>query len=41
MTVVVDANIVVVFGLADERLYNAVKDGFPNIRWLSDWLSEA
>jgi predicted nucleic acid-binding protein len=26
---------------ADERLYNAVKGGFPNIRWLGDWPSEA
>ena len=25
------------FWTADERLFNAVKDGFPNIRWLGNW----
>jgi predicted nucleic acid-binding protein len=25
------------FRTADERLYNAVRDDFPNIRWLGDY----
>lgn len=25
------------FWTADERLFNAVQDQFPNIRWLGDW----
>ena len=29
------------FWTADERLYNAVKDGFPLIRWLGDYKGES
>ena len=29
------------FWTADERLYNAVKDGFPLIRWLGDYEGES
>jgi predicted nucleic acid-binding protein len=28
------------FWTADERMFNAIKDNFPNIRWLGSWNTE-